>query len=113
MARMTAASLMSPVQGLGESGSLDAALGPGIAGAVGRHIGLYAYRVGFLRAYRDLAPSPIEAIESLEQLRALWHGFRITVLQVGHAPPAGVDTQADLDRIRLHFAGKLHAQPPV
>ena len=113
MARMTAASLMSPVQGLGESGSLDAALGPGIAGAVGRHIGLYAYRVGFLRAYRDLATSPIEAIESLEQLRALWHGFRITVLQVGHAPPAGVDTQADLDRIRLHFAGKLHAQPPV
>jgi 3-deoxy-manno-octulosonate cytidylyltransferase (CMP-KDO synthetase) len=78
-----------------------------------RHIGLYAYRVGFLRAYRDLAPSPIEAIESLEQLRALWHGFRIAVLQVEQAPPAGVDTQADLDRVRRQFADKLHAQPSV
>ena len=113
MARMTAASLTSPSQGPGESASLDAALGPGVADAISRHIGLYAYRVGFLRAYRDLPPSPIEAIESLEQLRALWHGFRIAVLQVPQAPPAGVDTQADLDRVRRHFAGKLHARPSV
>jgi 3-deoxy-manno-octulosonate cytidylyltransferase (CMP-KDO synthetase) len=113
MARMTAASLPSPVQGPDESGPLDAALGPGATGAIARHIGLYAYRVGFLRAYRDLAASPIEAIESLEQLRALWHGFRIAVLQVEQAPPAGVDTQADLDRVRRHFAGKLHTQPLV
>jgi 3-deoxy-manno-octulosonate cytidylyltransferase (CMP-KDO synthetase) len=113
MARMTAASLTSPVQGPNESGPLDAALGPGATGAIARHIGLYAYRVGFLRAYRDLAASPIEAIESLEQLRALWHGFRIAVLQVEQAPPAGVDTQADLDRVRRHFAGRLHTQPLV
>ena len=113
MARMTAANPVSPPQGPGDSESFDGALGPGVAGAMSRHIGLYAYRVGFLRAYRDLAPSPIEAIESLEQLRALWHGFRIAVLQVEQAPPAGVDTQADLDRVRRQFADKLHAQPSV
>ena len=113
MARMTAADLISPPQGPSQSDSLAGGLGPGVAGAIARHIGLYAYRVGFLRAYRNLPPSPIEAIESLEQLRALWHGFRIAVLQVAHAPPAGVDTQADLDRVRRHFADKLHAQPSV
>jgi len=113
MARITAASLTSPVQGPNESGPLDAALGPGATGAIARHIGLYAYRVGFLRAYRDLPASPIEAIESLEQLRALWHGFRIAVLRVEQAPPAGVDTQADLDRVRRHFVGRLHTKPLV
>ncbi len=113
MARVTAASRSSPPQGPSESDSLDATLGPGVTGAIARHIGLYAYRVGFLRAYRDLPPSPIEAIESLEQLRALWHGFRIAVLQVAQAPPAGVDTQADLDRVRRHFADRLHPQPSV
>ena len=113
MARMAAANLVSPPQGPGDSESLDGALGPGVAGAMSRHIGLYAYRVGFLRAYRDLPPSPIEAIESLEQLRALWHGFRIAVLQVEQAPPAGVDTQADLDRVRRQFTDRLHAQPSV
>ena len=113
MARMAAANLVSPHQGPNDSESFDGALGPGVAGAMSRHIGLYAYRVGFLRAYRDLAPSPIEAIESLEQLRALWHGFRIAVLQVEQAPPAGVDTQADLDRVRRQFTDRLHAQPSV
>jgi 3-deoxy-manno-octulosonate cytidylyltransferase (CMP-KDO synthetase) len=72
--------------------------------AVQRHIGLYAYRVAFLRAYRALAPSPIESIEALEQLRALWHGYRIAVLSTGEAPPAGVDTAADLERVRRAFA---------
>lgn len=65
-----------------------------------RHIGLYAYRVGFLKAYPGLAQSPYEQIESLEQLRALWHGYRIAVLRAEHAPPPGVDTQEDLDRVR-------------
>lgn len=82
------------------------ALPPALAadGAILRHIGLYAYRVAFLRAYRALAPSPLESIEALEQLRALWHGHRIAVLTVDEAPPAGVDTPADLERVRRAFA---------
>ena len=65
-----------------------------------RHIGLYAYRAGFLARFPLLKPAPLEQIESLEQLRALWHGFRIAVHIAEHAPPAGVDTLADLERIR-------------
>lgn len=75
---------------------------PGLAGsgAVLRHIGLYAYRVAFLRAYRSLQPSPLELLEALEQLRALWHGYRIAVHTTDEAPAAGVDTPADLERVR-------------
>ena len=51
-----------------------------------------------------LAPSPLEAIEALEQLRALWHGYRIAVLCTDDAPPAGVDTPSDLERVRRAFA---------
>lgn len=69
-----------------------------------RHVGLYAYRVGFLRRYTALAPSPLEHWEALEQLRALWHGHRIRVLELEHAPAAGVDTAADLERVRAMFA---------
>lgn len=69
-----------------------------------RHIGLYAYRVAFLRAYPGLAQSPLERLESLEQLRALWHGYRIRVLQAAEAPPGGVDTAEDLERVRRAFA---------
>ncbi|MDR1853756.1 MAG: 3-deoxy-manno-octulosonate cytidylyltransferase [Azoarcus sp.] len=69
-----------------------------------RHVGLYAYRVGFLRRYATLAPAPIERWESLEQLRALWHGFAIRVLTLDAAPPAGVDTEEDLARVRAVFA---------
>lgn len=65
-----------------------------------RHVGLYAYRVAFLRAYPRLARSPHETIESLEQLRALWHGYHIAVLRTPQAPPAGVDTPEDLERAR-------------
>lgn len=65
-----------------------------------RHIGLYAYRVRFLRAYPGLMRSPYEMLESLEQLRALWHGYRIAVLRTDQAPPPGVDTLEDLDRVR-------------
>ena len=69
-----------------------------------RHIGLYAYRVGFLRRYGALQPSPLEQWEALEQLRVLWHGERIRVLRVDEAPAAGVDTADDLERVRAAFA---------
>ncbi|GAA5170883.1 3-deoxy-manno-octulosonate cytidylyltransferase [Viridibacterium curvum] len=68
-----------------------------------RHVGLYAYRAGFLRAYAQLAPSPYEQIEMLEQLRALWHGYRIRVELLEAAPPGGVDTPQDLARVRAVF----------
>ncbi|MFB1489620.1 MULTISPECIES: 3-deoxy-manno-octulosonate cytidylyltransferase [unclassified Thiocapsa] len=61
-----------------------------------RHIGLYAYRVGFLKRYLDWAPSPLEMAESLEQLRVLWHGERIHVAIAVSEPGPGVDTASDL-----------------
>ena len=69
-----------------------------------RHIGLYAYRVGFLRRYRALPPAPLERWEALEQLRALWHGFHIRVIECAHPPAPGVDTIEDLERVRAWFA---------
>ncbi|NMG34794.1 3-deoxy-manno-octulosonate cytidylyltransferase [Azoarcus sp. TTM-91] len=69
-----------------------------------RHVGLYAYRVGFLKQYAQLAPSPLEQWEALEQLRALWHGHGIGVVVLEEAPAAGVDTAEDLERVRLAFA---------
>lgn len=69
-----------------------------------RHIGLYAYRAGFLRGFPSLPPAPIEHTESLEQLRALWHGHAIGVHLTPHAPPAGVDTPEDLARVRAWLA---------
>ncbi|HEY6897047.1 MAG TPA: 3-deoxy-manno-octulosonate cytidylyltransferase [Rhodocyclaceae bacterium] len=68
-----------------------------------RHIGLYAYRVAFLRRYAALAPAPTEQWECLEQLRALWHGYAIQVVQCDAAPMPGVDTPEDLERIRTLF----------
>jgi 3-deoxy-manno-octulosonate cytidylyltransferase (CMP-KDO synthetase) len=68
-----------------------------------RHLGIYAYRTGFLKAFSNLAISPLEQAESLEQLRALWHGYAIAVHITPESPPPGVDTQADLDRARLFF----------
>jgi 3-deoxy-manno-octulosonate cytidylyltransferase (CMP-KDO synthetase) len=65
-----------------------------------RHIGLYGYRAGFLREFPQLSVSPLEGIESLEQLRVLWHGHRIAVHITPDAPGAGVDTPADLERVR-------------
>ncbi|MCU0952041.1 MAG: 3-deoxy-manno-octulosonate cytidylyltransferase [Burkholderiaceae bacterium] len=65
-----------------------------------RHIGLYAYRAGFLRAFPALARAPIEQHESLEQLRALWHGVGIAVLPLDAPLPPGVDTPADLETVR-------------
>ncbi len=71
-----------------------------------RHIGIYAYRAGFLRAYSQLAPTAIEQIEALEQLRALWHGYKIGVTITQDAPPSGVDTEADLLAARKLFAAR-------
>jgi 3-deoxy-manno-octulosonate cytidylyltransferase (CMP-KDO synthetase) len=65
-----------------------------------RHVGLYAYRAGFLRRFPTLAVSPLEQIESLEQLRVLWHGERIAVHVSSERPGPGVDTPADLERVR-------------
>ena len=68
-----------------------------------RHIGIYAYRVGFLKQYAELASTELEKIESLEQLRVLHHGYKIGVTITKHAPASGVDTQEDLDYVRRLF----------
>ena len=70
-----------------------------------RHIGLYAYRVRFLKQFPQLPVAPIETLESLEQLRALWHGHRIAVHVSDQAPGPGVDTPQDLERVRRLLAG--------
>ncbi len=69
-----------------------------------RHIGIYSYRAGFLLQFPVLPPAPIETLESLEQLRALWHGHRIAVHVTDAAPGPGVDTPGDLERVRAIFA---------
>lgn len=69
-----------------------------------RHIGIYGYRVGFLRLFPTLSQAPMELTESLEQLRALWHGYRIAVHVTDQAPGAGVDTPQDLQRVRRLFS---------
>ena len=74
-----------------------------------RHIGIYAYRVGFLRLFPQLTQAPIEVTESLEQLRALWHGYRIAVHVAEHAPGLGVDTPDDLERVRALFLAQACA----
>lgn len=68
-----------------------------------RHLGIYGYRVGFLRRYAGLAPSPLEQFESLEQLRVLWHGYRIAVTVSAEDVPPGVDTPQDLETVRALF----------
>lgn len=65
-----------------------------------RHVGIYGYRVGFLRQFPQLAQAPIEQLESLEQLRALWHGYRIAVHITDQVPGPGVDTQEELEQVR-------------
>ncbi len=65
-----------------------------------RHIGIYAYRAKFLKQYASIQPSMLERIESLEQLRVLHHGYKISVSISQNAPAAGVDTQEDLDYVR-------------
>ncbi|MDB5930816.1 MAG: 3-deoxy-D-manno-octulosonate cytidylyltransferase [Polaromonas sp.] len=78
-----------------------------------RHVGLYAYRVGFLRRFPLLPQAPLEQLESLEQLRALWHGLRIAVHLTEDAPGAGVDTPDDLERVRQLLADDPHGPAAV
>ncbi len=72
--------------------------------SIQRHYGLYAYRVSFLARYPTLEPAPVERFEALEQLRALWHGYRIVVDVTIGTPAPGVDTPEDLDRVRAIVA---------
>jgi 3-deoxy-manno-octulosonate cytidylyltransferase (CMP-KDO synthetase) len=69
-----------------------------------RHIGLYAYRVAFLKAFPTLSVPAIERFESLEQLRALAHGYRISVMRVDEPLPPGIDTPADYEKLRSQFS---------
>lgn len=69
-----------------------------------RHVGIYAYRSAFLKRFKKLAPAAIERQEALEQLRALAHGFRISVAVMPHPAAPGVDTPEDLARLRRTFA---------
>ncbi len=69
-----------------------------------RHIGLYAYRTSFLSAFSTMAPAPLERLEALEQLRAMWHGYGIFVVDAVAAPATGVDTADDLARVRALVA---------
>jgi 3-deoxy-manno-octulosonate cytidylyltransferase (CMP-KDO synthetase) len=71
-----------------------------------RHVGLYAYRAGFLRLFPSLPPAPLEQCEALEQLRVLWHGKRIAVEVWPTSPGPGVDTPEDLARARALWPGK-------
>lgn len=68
-----------------------------------RHIGIYGYRAGFIRRYVSWAPSPLERIEMLEQLRVLWYGEKIHVDVAKQVPGAGVDTPEDLERVRAQM----------
>ena len=72
---------------------------PRLTGQNYRHAGIYAYRVRFLRKYASLPPAPIERMEALEQLRALWHGYRIAVVVSKTDIPPGVDTHQDLQAV--------------
>ncbi|WP_298720497.1 3-deoxy-manno-octulosonate cytidylyltransferase [uncultured Oceanisphaera sp.] len=69
-----------------------------------RHIGIYAYRAGFIRRYLALPVSPLEQLEKLEQLRVLWHGESIALSDACEIPPSGVDTPEDLEEVRRQLA---------
>ena len=69
-----------------------------------RHIGLYAYRAGFIKTYLTLEPGPLERLESLEQLRVLWHGYKIAMDAATQSPGPGIDTTEDLARAERFIA---------
>src|SRR5690606_31162248 len=83
----------------------DRQLAPGLPAL--HHIGLYAYRVEFLRRYADLTVGDLERFESLEQLRALEHGYSIAVHVTPERPAPGVDTPEDVARVRAHYSNAL------
>lgn len=72
-----------------------------------RHIGIYGFRVGYLKRFSSLEQAPLERIEKLEQLRALWHGERIHVAQARQEPGPGVDTQADLEKLLCSYSAEV------
>lgn len=78
---------------------------PGAFEGAWRHVGLYAYRVRSLLRFAAWPPTPLESIEKLEQLRALEHGMSIHLIELDGAPPAGVDTPEDLERVRAQLRG--------
>ena len=69
-----------------------------------RHVGIYGYRAGFIKAFPTLPPAPVEQLECLEQLRALWHGYKIAVHITQQSPGIGVDTTDDLIAARKHYS---------
>jgi 3-deoxy-manno-octulosonate cytidylyltransferase (CMP-KDO synthetase) len=73
-----------------------------------RHIGIYAYRVGYLHRYAQMRPSPLEQAEQLEQLRALWYGERIHVTEASQRPGPGVDTEDDLGIVEQLLQARLN-----
>jgi 3-deoxy-manno-octulosonate cytidylyltransferase (CMP-KDO synthetase) len=75
--------------------------------ALMRHVGIYAYRLPFLRSFPSLASPALEQLEALEQLRALWHGYRISVYRMDAAAPPGVDTAEDLEHVRALVRKRL------
>ena len=77
-----------------------------VADYVLRHVGMYAYRAKFLKAFAHLAPAPLEQLEKLEQLRALYYGYRIHVAQAHEVPGPGVDTEADLQQVERLLQGR-------
>ncbi len=77
---------------------------PGVAHLPYRHLGIYAYRKGFLRKYARLPQTPLERLEMLEQLRALEHGYRIRMVETDYVP-VGVDTPEDLEHVRSLMGG--------
>jgi 3-deoxy-manno-octulosonate cytidylyltransferase (CMP-KDO synthetase) len=82
------------------------AAGDGSSVQAHRHIGLYAYRAGFVQRYAAWPACPPETAEQLEQLRVLWHGERIIVHETQEMPEAGVDTPEDLERVRKYFGSQ-------
>jgi 3-deoxy-manno-octulosonate cytidylyltransferase (CMP-KDO synthetase) len=72
-----------------------------------RHVGIYGYRVGFLKTFPALTPAPVEQLECLEQLRAMWHGHKIAVHITQQPPGIGVDTPDDLKTVQKIFSTLL------
>lgn len=83
---------------------------PDVEGLFYRHIGLYAYRAGFIKTYLELSASPIEKAEALEQLRVLWHGYNIAMDIAEQAPGPGIDTEQDLQKVTDIILSKQNAK---